>query len=317
MGLFKLDLHYGKAKFGSKSDMFPPMWPWNLMDDLASNHSHLSVQTGVTVWKLESSICCPAWPGIWRMTLQKWCTLIVLLIQELCTISEPSVNSNWSYIPETPNLGQNRKCFLLCDPEIWQMTLQNNRPPLLSPTKLCVSFIAMWIPAWLTVRKRLDWVFTSVTLTFCMVIISVSVNNFEKFHHHTMAATLSKRCDRQTDRRTDGRTEIGVLRAAWSQLNLTNTRQGSHREYRKSPRKYLPCINMESRNSNCGLTLDYHRNSESNKMAKQRGLHSPASLESKQSWWSLFVVMDVAIGMISGLISKNVAIICDMYNICV
>ena len=34
-----------------------------------------------------------------------------ILHQALCIISKPWVNSNWSYSPETPNLGQNR-CFL-------------------------------------------------------------------------------------------------------------------------------------------------------------------------------------------------------------
>ena len=29
-----------------------------------------------------------------------------MLLQALCIISYPLVNSNWSYSPETPNLGQ-------------------------------------------------------------------------------------------------------------------------------------------------------------------------------------------------------------------
>ena len=35
-----------------------------------------------------------------------------MLHQALCNISYPSVNSNWSYSPETPNLGQIRRIFL-------------------------------------------------------------------------------------------------------------------------------------------------------------------------------------------------------------
>ena len=37
-----------------------------------------------------------------------------MLRQALCIISKPSVNSNWSYSLETPNLGQNQRFFLSC-----------------------------------------------------------------------------------------------------------------------------------------------------------------------------------------------------------
>ena len=77
------------------------------------------------------------------------------------------MNSNWSYSPETPNLGQIRRFLEPCDLEIWRMTLKNNRAPLLSNIKLYASFYHhMWIQTGVTVRKRLSWVVTSVTLTF-------------------------------------------------------------------------------------------------------------------------------------------------------
>ena len=41
------------------------------------------------------------------------------------------MNSNWSYSPETPNLGQIQRFLEPCDLEIWQMTFKNNRAPLL------------------------------------------------------------------------------------------------------------------------------------------------------------------------------------------
>ena len=89
-----------------------------------------------------------------------------MLLQALCSISYPLVNSNWSYSPETPNLGQIRRFLAPCDLEIWQMTLKNNRAPLLSNIKLYVSFHHhMWIQTGVTVRKRLSWVVNSVTLT--------------------------------------------------------------------------------------------------------------------------------------------------------
>ena len=42
-----------------------------------------------------------------------------MLLQALCIISYPLVILNLSYDPETPNLGQMRRFFELCDLEIW------------------------------------------------------------------------------------------------------------------------------------------------------------------------------------------------------
>ena len=64
------------------------------------------------------------------------------------------------------------KFFVLCDLEIWWMTLENNRAPLLYYTKLCASFqIHRWIQIGVTVRKRSIWVkignfLSHVTLKF-------------------------------------------------------------------------------------------------------------------------------------------------------
>ena len=78
-----------------------------------------------------------------------------MLLQALCSISYPLVNSNWSYSLETPNLGQIRRFLVPCDLQIWRMTLKNNRAPLLCHFKLCVSFHThWWIQIWDTVRKR-------------------------------------------------------------------------------------------------------------------------------------------------------------------
>ena len=82
------------------------------------------------------------------------------------------MNSNWSYSPETPNLGQIRRFLEPCDLEIWRMTLKNNRAPLLCYFKLYASFCShRWIQAGVTVRKRPIWVkindfFRRVTLQF-------------------------------------------------------------------------------------------------------------------------------------------------------
>ena len=82
------------------------------------------------------------------------------------------MNSNLSYTPETLNSGRNRRFFVPCDLEIWWMTLENNRAPLLYYIKLCASFqIHPWIQIGVTVWKRSIWVkignfLSCVTLKF-------------------------------------------------------------------------------------------------------------------------------------------------------
>ena len=104
---------------------------------------------------------------IWRMTLQNN-RAPLLCYFKLCA----SFHTHWriqtsSYSPETPNLGQMRRFLEPCDLEIWRMTLKNNRAPPLSNIKLYASFHHhMWIQTGVTVRKRSNWVVTSVTLTF-------------------------------------------------------------------------------------------------------------------------------------------------------
>ena len=57
--------------------------------------------------------------------------------------------------PETLNLGRNWRYFVLCDLEVWWMTLKNNRAPLLYYIKLCALFQSHgWIQTGVTVQKR-------------------------------------------------------------------------------------------------------------------------------------------------------------------
>ena len=148
------------------------------------------------------------------------------------------MNPNWSYSPETPNLGQIQRFLELCDLEIWQMTLKNNRAPLLGIIKLYASFYHhMWIQTGVTVWKQLSGVMTSVTLTFdlwpwpfawtsllSMVIISwwYDESNIVKKVSQTDRKT-DRQTDRrteQTDRQTDRQTDWTIHRAAWSQLKI-------------------------------------------------------------------------------------------------
>ena len=69
------------------------------------------------------------------------------------------MNSNWSNKPETANLGQIWWILEPCNFDIWRMTLQNNRAPLLFYFMLSASFCTHWcIHTWVTVRKRPIWV---------------------------------------------------------------------------------------------------------------------------------------------------------------
>ena len=132
IGEFKPELQSRNVQSGPKSMIFLAVWPCNLTDDLEKQ----------------------------KGTSPKHC-------QAICIISSSYVNSNLSYSPETPNLGQIGRFLEPCDLEIWRITLKNNRAPLLSIIKLYVSFHHhMWIQTGVTVRKRLGWVLTSVTLTF-------------------------------------------------------------------------------------------------------------------------------------------------------
>ena len=137
------------------------------------------------------------------------------------------MNSNWSYSPETPNLGQIRRFLEPCDLAIWRMTLRNNRAPLLSNIKLYASFHRhMWIQTGVTVRKRLSWVVTSVTLTFdhwpwpfawtLLWSLVITPKNFMmiRWWEHSQKGV--------TDGQTDRQTENTICRAAWSQLKLEN-----------------------------------------------------------------------------------------------
>ena len=128
------------------------------------------------------------------------------------------MNSNWSYSPETPNLGQIRRFLEPCDLEIWRMTLKNIRAPLLSNMKLYASFHHhMWIQTGVTVRKRLSWVVTSVTLTFDLWpwpfawtlrwSLVITPENFMmiRWWEHSQKVVTDRRTDGLTDRRTDRR----------------------------------------------------------------------------------------------------------------
>ena len=88
IGVLKLELESKNAQFWSNSTIFRAVWTWNLMGDLGKHKGTSS-----------------------------------MLLRALCVISEPLVNSKWSYSPETTNLGQIRY-LEPCDIAIWRTTLK-------------------------------------------------------------------------------------------------------------------------------------------------------------------------------------------------
>ena len=113
------------------------------------------------------------------------------------------------------------------------MTLKNNRTPLLSNIKLCASFHHhMWIQTGSTVRKRLSWVLTSVTLTFDLwpwpfawtspLSWVITLENFMiiRWWEHSQKGVTGRQMEGWTDGRTEGRTDWTMHRAAWSQLKI-------------------------------------------------------------------------------------------------
>ena len=78
------------------------------------------------------------------------------------------------------NLGQNRRFFVPCYLESWQMTLTNNRAHLLYYVKLCVSFQShQWIQTRVTIRKCPIWVKISYFL-------SRATLRFDRWHWKTI-----------------------------------------------------------------------------------------------------------------------------------
>ena len=115
------------------------------------------------------------------------------------------------------------------------MTFKYNRAPLLSIIKLYASFHHhMWIWTGVTVRKRLSWVVTSVTLAFDLwpwlfawtsqLSLVITPENFMmiRWLEHSQKGVTDRQTDRRTDRRTDGRTDWTIHRAAWLQLKTAH-----------------------------------------------------------------------------------------------
>ena len=171
IGEFKLELQSGMLNSGQSRRFSVPcdleIWWMTLKNNRAPLQCHLKlcasfqrhrwIQTVATVQKrpvwVKINDFLAVWPRNLTDDLAKQQGTSSYLLQALCIISLPLVNSNWSYSPETLNMGQNRRFFVPWDLEIWQMSLKNNRAPLLCYLKLCAS-----IQTRVTVQQRPIWV---------------------------------------------------------------------------------------------------------------------------------------------------------------
>ena len=149
---------------------------------------------------------------IWRMTLQNNGAPLLWYFKLYASFRSHWWIQTWVTVRKRPIWVTFNDFLEQCDLEIWQMTLQNNRAPLLSNIKLYASFHHhMWIQTGVTVRKRLSWVVTSVTLTcdlwpwpFAWTLLWSLVITPENF----MMIRWWEHCQKGvTDRRTDGQTD--------------------------------------------------------------------------------------------------------------
>ena len=122
----------------------------------------------------------------WQMTLKNN-RAPLLTYFKLCASFRSHWWSNWSYSPETPNLGQNRGFFVPCDLEIWQMTLKKKiGQPFFATSSYVHHFVAICefkLELWSgNAQIGSKFNLTSLTLTFWpwsfrIDITSVNVNN--------------------------------------------------------------------------------------------------------------------------------------------
>ena len=238
IGEVKLELQSGNAQFGSISATFCPVWPWNLTDDLENNrapllccfklcasfHSHGWIQTGVTVWK--RSIWVKIGNFLSHVTLKidrwHWKTIGHLSYAASSFMHRSIAIGEFKLELQSGNaqFGSKSTIFLAVWP--WNLTddLENNRAPLLSNIKLCTSFHRhIWIQTEVTVRRLLNGVMISVTLTFdlwpwpfawtsCLSMVITPENFRIRWQEHCQKGETDGRTDRQTDGRTDGRKEM-------------------------------------------------------------------------------------------------------------
>ena len=136
----------------------------------ASFRSHWWIQTGVTVWKRliwvkidtffsRVTLKFDGWPSKTIGHLFYATSSFVLQFVAIGELKLELQSGNAQPGSNAKVIHQIRRFLEPCDLEIWQMTLKNNRAPLLCYFKLCASFRShWWNQTGVRVRKRPIWV---------------------------------------------------------------------------------------------------------------------------------------------------------------
>ena len=208
-------------------------WPWKTIGPLfyvASSFMHHFIAIGEFKLKLQSGnaqlgqnrwFFVPCDLEIWRTTLKNN-RAPLLCYFKLCA----SFHSHWWI--QTGVTVQKRLIWVKIDDFFSRVTLKfdgwpwkTNRAPLLNNIKLYASFHHhMWIQTAVTVRKRLSWGMTSVTLTFdlwlwpfawtSLLSLVITPENFMmiRWEEHSDKGVTDRQTDGQRDRRTDRQKEV-------------------------------------------------------------------------------------------------------------
>ena len=168
-----------------KLSIFQPAWNLNLMDDLKKLWGDLSYITSSFVHHLK-----------------------------------PLGELKLELLSGNAQFGSKSALFDPRDLKIWLMAIKNDKAPLLRYIKLCASFQNhQRIQTGVTVRKRLSWVMTSVTLTFdlwpwsfawkSLLSLVITPDNFVmiRWKEHSEKGVT----DRKRDGQTDGQKEVFLV----------------------------------------------------------------------------------------------------------
>ena len=167
---------------GFKSSIFQPMWPWNLTDDLKQGKSE-----GFDSCDQPSDLVWPMWPWNWTNGLEKHAPFS--FVCHFIAISAFILD----FQSGNAQIGLKLAFFVSHGHKIGQMTLKNNRAPLLCLSYFHASFRShQWIQLRVTVRKRSNWVnignfLPPVTLKFHrwpLITIGPHFYVLSNFMHH-------------------------------------------------------------------------------------------------------------------------------------
>ena len=149
---FKLGLQSGNPQYVSKTVIFCPVWPWNVMDDLRNKKGTSSIPhevlciiskplvnlnfsySPVKIGALFSRVTLKFDGWSWK-TLGHIFYVFFKFVHHWIVISECKL---WLQ-SRNAQVGSLSIIFVSCDLEFWQTTLKNNKTPILFQTLFTIS----------------------------------------------------------------------------------------------------------------------------------------------------------------------------------